>query len=144
MKYTVSNTINKPLDEVVAKFMEPDGSLNWMEGLQRIERLTEPSYVVGAKSNFHFIHRNKPMVISETILEENLPRQIKFGFTSPMGYNEVEMIFEPIDDNSVKQINNSYFELKDFMKIMGFFMKSMFKKQSMTYLNAFKAYAEKE
>ncbi len=72
-----------------------------MEGLLEIERLSETPYEVGAKSNFHFLHRNKKMQISETILEQNLPGQIKFAFQSSIGYNEVEMLFEQISDNSV-------------------------------------------
>ena len=143
MKYTVSNTINKPLDVVIAKFTEPDGTKHWMEGLQKIDRISGEPLAVGSKSEFHFIHKKKEMMIAETILEQDLPRQIKFGYQSPMGYNEVEMIFEKLSDNSVKQINNSYFELKGFMKIMGFLFKGMFKKQSMKYLDGFKAYAEK-
>lgn len=143
MKYTVSNTINKSIDIVAAKFLEPDGALQWMEGLQKIERLSDNPYEVGAKSRFHSLHKNKKFVIDETILEQNMPHQIKFGFTSPMGYNEVEMVFELIDENSTKQINNSYFQLKGFMKLLGPLMKGMFKKQSMKYLNAFKEFAEK-
>jgi hypothetical protein len=59
-----------------------------------------------------------------------------------MGYNEVEMKFEKIDDNTTRQINHSYFEMKGFMKLMGFLFKGMFKKQSMKYLDGFKAYVE--
>ncbi len=82
------------------------------------------------------------MQIAEEVLEEDLPRQIKYGFTSSMGYNTVEMIFEPIDDNSVRQTNNSYFEMRGFMKLIGFVMIGMFKKQSNTYINAFKSWVE--
>ncbi len=142
MKYTISNTINKPLAEVIEKFKDEEGVKHWMEGLQRIERLSGNPHEVGAKTNFHFLHKNKEMVIAETILEQNLPNQIKFAYESPMGYNEVEMQFEALSDNSVKQINNSYFELKGFMKIMGVFMKGMFKKQSLKYMTAFKKYVE--
>lgn len=122
--------------------MEPDAALQWMEGLQKIERLSKNPYEVGAKSKFHFLHKNKKMVINETILEQNMPHQIKFGFTSTMGYNEVEMVFEQLNETSTKQINNSYFALRGIMKLIGPLMKSMFKKQSMKYLNAFKEYAE--
>ena len=38
MKYTVSNTINSSLDKVHKKFIEPEGALNWMEGLVRIDK----------------------------------------------------------------------------------------------------------
>ena len=144
MRYSLSNTINKPLEEVVSKFKDPNGVKHWMEGLQRIEHISGTPGEVDAKSDFYFLHKNKEMKISETILEQNLPNQIKFAYQSPMGYNEVEMLFEKQSDNSVKQINNSYFEMKGFMKIAGFFMKGMFKKQSLKFLTAFKDYAESE
>ncbi len=142
MKYTLSNTINKPLKEVIEKFKDPEGVKHWMEGLQRIEHISGTPGEVDAKSDFYFLYKKKEMKISETILEQDLPNQIKFAYRSPMGYNEVEMRFEKLSDNSVKQINNSYFELKGFMKVMGFLMKGMFKKQSLKYMNAFKKYVE--
>lgn len=143
MKYTLSNTIDKPLNEVVEKFKDPEGVKHWMKGLERIDHLSGEPGKVGAKSDFYFVHKNKEMKISETILEEDLPRQIKFGYQSSMGYNEVEMLFEELPSGGTKQINNSYFELKGFMKIMGFVMKGMFKKQTMKFLTSFKEYAEK-
>lgn len=142
MKYTLSNTINKPLEVVVEKFKEPEGAKHWMEGLQKIEPISGTPGRVGAKTDFYFLYKNKEMKISETILEQNLPHQIKFAYQSPMGYNEVELLFEKLSDNSVKQTSNSYFELKGVMKLMGFFMQGMFKKQSMTYMDAFKKYVE--
>ena len=142
MKYTVSNIINKPLDEVMQKYRDPEGVKNWMEGLEKIERISGAHMEVGAKSRFHFVHKGKEMQIDEEVLEQDLPRQIKVGYTSTMGYNEVELIFEPINENSVRQTNNTYFELKGVMKLMGLLMKGMFKNQSMTYLNAFKSWVE--
>ena len=142
MNYTVSNTINAPLEEVSKNFLDADGVKHWMEGLERIEHLSGTPGKIGAKSDFYFLHKGKEMKISETILEEDMPNQMKFSYQSQMGYNEVEMIFEKIDDSSVKQINNSYFELKGFMKLFGFLFKGMFKKQSMKFMVAFKEYVE--
>lgn len=142
MKYTVSNTINKPLDEVITKFKDPEGAKHWMEGLQKIERISGAPLEVGAKSDFYYLFKNKEMKISETILEQNLPKQVKFAYQSPMGYNEVELLFEPITENSVKQTSHNFFQLKGFMKLISFMMKGMFKKQSLKYLNAFKNYVE--
>jgi len=142
MRYTLSNTINKPLEEVIGKFKDPDGVKHWMEGLQKIEHISGTPGELGAKSDFYFLHKKKEMKISETILEQNLPKQIKFAYQSPMGYNEVEMVFEKLSENSTTQTNNSYFELKGFMKIMGFLMKGMFKKQSLKFMTAFKSYVE--
>ena len=143
MKYTVSNTINKPLDHVTAKFFDPQNALEWMPGLKKIVPVSGKPGEVGTKTDFHSEWKGKEMVIQETILERKGDSQIKFQYESKMGFNEVEMIFEKIDDNSVKQINNSLFHLKGGMKIMGFLFKGMFKKQSMVYLNGFKEFAEK-
>ena len=143
MKYTLSNTINRPMAEVMQKFKDPEGVKHWMEGLTRIEHLSGTHGEVGAKSDFYFLHKNKEMKITETILEQNLPRQIKFGYQSGMGYNEVELRFEELDAHTVKQTSNSYFEMRGLMKVFGFLMQGLFKKQSMKYMDAFKAYVEK-
>jgi hypothetical protein len=138
MKYTFWNAINKPLAEVIEKFKDPEGAKQWMEGLKTIERVSGTPGEDGARTNFIFLHRNKEMTIKETIIEQNFPNQIKFAYQSSMGYNEVEMIFEAIDENTVRQTNNSYFQLKGFMIIMGVLLKGMFKKQSLTYSTALK------
>ena len=143
MKYSVSNTINLPIDVVMEKLNEPDGMLQWMEGLQKVEPISGTPGEEGAISDLHFLHKKKEMKLRETILEQNLPDRIKFSYHSPMGYNEVELQFESLTPDSVKQTNTSYFELKGAMKIFGFLFKGMFKKQSLKYLDAFKAYAEK-
>ncbi|MBK7788107.1 MAG: SRPBCC family protein [Saprospiraceae bacterium] len=143
MKYTLSNTINRPMAEVMQKFKDPEGVKHWMEGLTRIEHLSGTPGEVGAKSDFYFLHKNKEMKITETILEQNLPRQIKFGYQSGMGYNEVELRFEELDAHTVKQTSNSYFEMRGLMKVFGFLMQGLFKKQSLKYMDAFKAYVEK-
>jgi hypothetical protein len=143
MRYTISNIINKPLDEVITKFKDIEGAKEWMEGLKNYTHTGGTPGEVGGKTDFVFVHKGKEMIISETILEQNFPHQIKFAYQSPMGKNEVEMLFEELSDGTVKQTNNSYFELKGMMKLFGFLMKGMFKKQSYKYLNGFKDYAEK-
>lgn len=143
MNYSVSNTINQPLDLVIEKFKDPNAMLKWMPGLERVEHIEGTPGQVGGKSDLHFLHKNKPMVITETVLEENLPQSIKFSYQSKMGYNEVEIAFEQLSENAVKQTNHSFFDFKGFMKLLAPLMKGMFKKQSLTYLDAFKDYAEK-
>lgn len=143
MKYTVSNTINQPLSVIAEKFNDKEGAKEWMEGLHTIEPVSEIQGKKGSTCYFHFTHKGREMKLLETILEENLPHQIKFSYSGDYGYNEVEMIFEEVSENSVRQISNNYFQMKGFMKIMSFFMKGMFKKQSMKYLNSFKYFCEK-
>ncbi len=48
MKYTVSNTINRSMDQVMEKYKDPEGVKNWMDGLEKIERLSGSHMEVGA------------------------------------------------------------------------------------------------
>ena len=144
MKYSLSNTIDRSMEEVMVKFKDPEGVKHWMEGLQKIDPISGEPGTLGAVTDFYFKHKNKEMKITETILEQNLPDQIKFGYQSTMGYNEVEMRFEEISSNSVRQINNTFFDLKGLMKLFAPLMKGMFKKQTMKYMTAFKAYVEQQ
>ena len=143
MRYTTSNVINKPLDHVAALYTERDSALKWMPGLKRIEEISGEPGTLGAKCIFHSEHKGKALQITETILEQNMPNQIEFGHESSMGYSEVEIEFEKLSEDTTRQMAHNYFELKGMMKVMGFLFKGMFKKQTMIYLNAFKAYAEK-
>jgi hypothetical protein len=143
MKYIVENKISAPLQKVVDKFSEPEGALEWMAGLKKIEHLSGEPFSVGATTDFHYLFKKKEMKISETILESNLPKSVKFAYQSPMGYNEVELFFEKIDDNTTRQISHSFFDMKGGKKILGWIFQSVFKKQSLKYMDGFKAYVEK-
>ncbi|MBT8232656.1 MAG: SRPBCC family protein [Saprospiraceae bacterium] len=142
MKYTISNVINKPLALCHKTITDHEAAKHWMEGLQRIEHVSGNPGEEGAKSDIYFLHKNKELIIKETILEQNLPRQIKFAYDSPMGSNVVELKFEEISENQVKQTNTTEMKMKGFMKILGPLFKGMMKKQSYIYLNGFKDYVE--
>lgn len=144
MKYTVSNIIHQSMPVVVAKIKDPEGVKYWMEGLKRIEHISGTPGEVGAKREHYFLHKNKEMKVSETLLELDLPRLIKYAYDSPMGRNIVSLSFEKLDDNRIKQTNHTEMELKGFMKIMGVLFKGLFKKQSLKYMTGFKNYAESE
>lgn len=142
MKYTFDIIIDKPLDEVIEKFQDVDGLKHWMDGFQRVEHISGTPGKKDAESIFHFKHKNKDMQIREKILEEDLPQRIKFGYHSSMGYNEVETIFEKVGEDKVKLTSNNFFDLKGAMKIFGWIMPGVFKKQSLKYMTNFKSYCE--
>lgn len=142
MKYTLSNTINKPLHIVSEKMSNPEGTKHWTENLQTIEQKSGEYCEVGSERTLHYLFNKKEMIITEIILEQNLPQQIKFAYDSKMGRNVVELVFEELTDNQVKQTSNTTMELKGIMKILGFFFKPMFKNQSKKYMTAFKKYSE--
>ena len=142
MRYTCNLPIDKNINDVIALFDNPDNLTAWMEGLQKFEHISGTPGEPGAKSHLTFLHKGREMVLTETILERDLPRVFKASYESPMGYNEVAASFEKIDDNTTQYSTDNYFKLKGVMKFMAPLMKGAFKKQSMKYLHAFKAFAE--
>ncbi len=142
MKYTVEIDINKPIDEVIKLFDDPANLYNWMEGLQSIEKLSGEPGAVGSKSIYKFKMDKREVVMTETIIENNLPKELITSYEAKGVYNIVSNGFEKIDDQRTKYISKQEFRLKGFMKIIGFLMPGSFKKQSITYLKAFKQFAE--
>lgn len=142
MRYSFDIKIEKPIEVVIQKFKDEEGLKHWMDGFQKVEHISGIPGTKGAVSDFYFLHKKREMKIRETILEENLPKSIKFAYQSSMGYNEVETVFEPINENRINLTSNNYFKLKGLMKVFGWLMPGMFKKQSLKYMTNFKAYCE--
>lgn len=142
MKYSLSNTISSTPQHVAVKISDPEGVKEWTENLQEIRAVSGEYCDVGSKRDLHYLFRGKEMIIQETILENKLPEQIKFSYDSQMGRNIVELRFEQLSENEVKQTSSTTMELKGAMKLFGFLFKSMFKKQSRKYMEGFKKFAE--
>ncbi len=142
MRYTCNVTIDQPIEELIKIFDNPDTLKEWMPGLEKIEHLSGTPGKPGAESNLHFLHKGKKMVLKEIIKKNDLPADFTAEYISHMGYNQVTISFEALSEGQTKYQSDNYFEFKGVMKYLSWAMKGMFKKQSMIYLNAFKAYAE--
>lgn len=142
MKYSVSITIDKPVNEVVALFDNVDNMKKWMNGLESFEPLDGTPGEVGAKSRLRFKMGKREIEMIETITAKNLPEEFTGTYEAKGVFNIVRNSFEPLPGNKTKYTTEQEFQLKGFMKLMGLLMPGAFKKQSMKYLQDFKAFAE--
>lgn len=142
MKYSVSITIDKPVNEVVALFDNVDNMKKWMEGLESFEPLDGTPGEVGARSRLRFKMGKREIEMIETITAKNLPEEFTGTYEAKGVFNIVRNSFEPLPGNKTKYTTEQEFQLKGFMKLMGLLMPGAFKKQSMKYLQDFKAFAE--
>jgi len=79
----------------------------------------------------------------ETILKRNFPHEFHATYDAKGVHNIQKNYFKAVNENTTKWISESEFEFSGFfMKLMGFLMPGMFKKQSVKYLKDFKAFAE--
>ena len=142
MKYSVSITIDKPVNEVVALFDNVGNMKKWMEGLESFEPLDGTPGEVGAKSRLRFKMGKREIEMIETITAKNLPEEFTGTYEAKGVFNIVRNSFEPLPGNKTKYTTEQEFQFKGFMKLMGLLMPGAFKKQSMKYLQDFKAFAE--
>jgi uncharacterized membrane protein len=144
MKYTSEIEINKPVDKVIELFDNADNMSKWMEGLQSFEHISGTPGQVGAKSRLKFKMGKRELEMIETITVRNLPAEFSGTYEAKGVSNIVKNRFISLPGNRTKYESETEFQFTGFMKVFGFLMPGMFKKQSMKYLTDFKNFAEKE
>lgn len=144
MKYSVSITIDKPVDEVIALFDNVENMKKWMDGLESYKPISGTAGEVGAKSRMEFKMGKREIKMVETITAKNLPEEFTATYEAKGVFNIVKNSFEPLPGNKTKYSTEQEFQFKGFMKLIGLLMPGAFKKQSMKYLKDFKAFAESQ
>lgn len=142
MKYSTEIEINLPVAKVIELFDDPENLKHWQPGLKSFEHISGVPGQVGAKSKLLFQMGKREMEMIETITARNLPQEFSGTYEVDGVFNIVKNYFVPIDENRTKYISEQEFQFKGFMKIMGWLMPGMFKKQSQTFLENFKNFAE--
>ena len=144
MKYITEVIVNLPREELVQKLDNPANMKHWQKGLLGYKQLNETNPgQAGAKMELEYKRGKKSMVLTETIVKNNFPSEFHATYDAGGMHNIQENYFEAIDANTTKWRSESEFRFSNFMmKAMGFMMPGVFKKQSQSYLNDFKAFAE--
>ncbi len=144
MKYTTEITIDLPRPEFIKKLDDPDNMKHWQRGLTDYKQISGNPGEEGAKMELHYKMGKREMVLVETIIKRNLPYEFHTTYDTKGVHNIQKNYFNDLDDNTTKWISESEFQFSGFMmKVMGFLMPGAFKKQSLKYLQDFKAFAEK-
>lgn len=145
MNYTVEIEIDKPLDEVIKLFDNTKNMFKWMEGLQSFEPVSGTPGELGAKSELKFDMNGRKIDMIETITKRNLPDEFAATYEAEGVFNIVSNKFISEGMDTTRWISENEFQFTSLpMKIFGFFMPGMFRKQSLKYLENFKKFAESE
>ncbi len=142
MKFSVSIEIDKPLDDVIRLFDDPDNLYKWMEGLESFEHLDGVPGQVGARSRLRFKMGKREFEMIETITERDLPRSFEGTYDADGVVNVVRNKFEPLGEDRTLYTSENEFQFRGFMKLVALVMPGAFRKQSMKYLEDFKRFAE--
>ncbi len=143
MKYTNEIIINLPLDEVIQKLDNAENMKHWQRGLVGYEQVSGTPGEEGAKMKLKYVTKKREMELEETIIKRNFPDEFHASYNTKGVHNIQENFFEKVDANTTKWTSKSEFQFSSFpLKVFGFLMPGMFKKQSLKFLVDFKNFAE--
>lgn len=144
MQYTTEIDIDLPIQKVVALFENPELMPKWQKGFVSMEHLSGTPGQVGAKSKLKYVMGKREIEMVETITVRNLPHEFSGTYDAAGVHNIVKNTFEAVSDNTTRWISHNTFQLKGFMRIIGWVMPGAFKKQSLEIMQNFKKFAESE
>jgi carbon monoxide dehydrogenase subunit G len=144
MKYSTELIIDLPRDKVVELFNNEENLFKWLKGLESFDHISGTKGEEGAVSKMVVKSGKREMEMKETIMKVNLPEGINFLYEGKGVQNWNDHTFVNEGDSQTKWTQNNVFKMKGAMKIFGFLMPGMFKKQTAKHMNDFKEFAEKE
>ena len=140
MKFVCSININKPINEVVNLFEDPEALKQSQEGFIRMEHLSGNEGEGGAKSKLVY----KKFDLIETIIHNTLPKEFFAKYEHKSMINTMRSNFNILGESETRLTTEvEYTEFKGFfIKLIAKLFPSMFKKQVDKWLIKFKAYCE--
>lgn len=143
MKYTSEIIIDRPREEVINKLDNAENMQHWQRGLIKYEFTHGTPGEEGAQMALEYQMGKRNMVLTETIIKNNFPSEFHANYDAKGVHNIQRNFFHEINANSTKWVSETEFQFSGFgMKLMGFLMPGVFKKQSMKYLVDFKNFVE--
>lgn len=146
MKFTCSVIVNRPIKEVVNLFRDPNNLKEYQDGFIKKELISGVEGEVDAKAKMYYEMGKRDMVITETIIVNNLPEEFLGSYHHKHMDNTMRCNFVDLGNNKT-QYNTEidYTAFRGFApRVMAFLFPGMFKKQVQKWLDNFKEFAEKE
>lgn len=145
MKYTSQIIVEVPLEQFIKKLDSHENMKHWQRGLESFEHVSGDPGKIGAKMKLNYNFGKRKMTLIETITENRLPKELHVNYDIKGMHNLQQNYFEQTPEGFTKWVSiNEFIPTNFFMRFMTLLAPKSFKKQSMSYLNDFKNFAEKE
>lgn len=146
MNFTSTVIINKPKEMVANYFANPEYLAEYQEGFQKKELVSGEAGKVNAVSNLFYASGKRKMMLTETIVVNNLPDEFMAQYHHKFTDNTMKSTFTSIDENQTRyDAEIHYTAFRGFMvNTMAFLAPKFFKKQVDKWLLNFKTFLEKQ
>lgn len=143
MKYQVEILIDKPLDQVVALFDDPDNLGAWQPGFQSWEQLSGEHGQPGMQTRLVYLNGKRRVEMIETLEVYDLPREFTATFEAPGMKMRVQSLFEAVGEQQTRWVSNNDGSVSGIMmRLVRLLMPGCFKKESLRFMRHFKEFAE--
>jgi len=146
MKFKCSVNIDCPIKKVVELFKDPRYLREYQDGFIRKELISGNEGEVNAVAKMFYKHGKKEMLITETIIVNNLPDEFIGNYHHKHMDNTMKCNFRKIGENQTKYTSEiEYTAFRGFLpKLLAYLFPGLFKKQVQKWLDNFKEFVEKE
>ncbi len=142
MEYTHKIEIDLSPDQVIANFDNEENLKHWQKGFVSMEHLSGEKGEAGSTAKLTHNMRNRDIEMIETIISKDLPEALHITFDAKNVRNIQEHHFEELPNGRRVWSSKNKFKLGGLIKSIGFLTPGAFKKQSISYIRDFKAFAE--
>ena len=144
MKYTSQIIVEVPLKQFIEKLDSVENMKCWQRGLESLEHISGDPGKIGAKMKLNYSFGKRKMTLLETITESLLPYELHVHYDADGMHNIQQNYFKQTEEGYTEWICESeLIPTSFFMNFMTLVSPKSIKKQTMTYLNDFKNFAEK-
>lgn len=142
MKFTSSIEIDRSIGPLVELFQDPDVTLKWLEGLRSVEHVSGEYRQPGAVSKVVFDSAAGRMLITETVIQNNLPDEYIIRYEGQGYVSFSNYCFEELMPGRTKLTMVQHVELKGALKLASGLIKGTLSRQLQKSVESFKRYAE--
>ena len=146
MKYAGSIVINKPIALVTKLFADSKNLKEYQDGFIKKELQSGQEGENGAVSKMYYKYGNRDMILTETIVSNNLPVSFEATYHHKHMDNTMYCRFTAIDDNKTKyEYEFEYTRISWIMpKLIAILFPGMYRKQGDKWMQQFKNFVEKQ
>ena len=136
--------IEKPISQLVEIIQDPECTVKWLDGLRSIKHVSGEFLQPGSKSKVVFDSPVGRLLITETIIRNELPEQfiIRYDGQGYVSYSNYQ--FEKLSDESTRFVIKQDVELKGAFKFAGAFLRGKMTRQLKKSTASFKQFAENQ
>lgn len=144
MRHSGSIEINKPIILVTKLFADPNHLGKYQDGFIKKELISGKEGETGAVSRMYYKHGNREMLLTETIVANELPYTFEAFYHHKHMDNTMRCVFLELDENKTEYKYTFEYTRIDWImpKLMSIIFPGMYKKHGDKWIRQFKEFVE--